>query len=308
MSHDSFPLEWLEQFSDPYAILGVSLAADDQRVLKRYRAIAKILHPDVTSDPEIQEFSSQMLARLVNPAYQRLKQEKERAECKALLRLQVRRLNRNAPMQPNTELARQMMRQPINEVDIYYEQAISQLADSQYQSFENFPLITEQLGELNLAYLQLKMGDLVVPQEKRTGLVAATQAKPVQFSPGFTERTTPMESYAQRHYRRAQEYMQKKNWSQAVQELRDAIKLEADRSEYHSLLAMAYWQQNLLGMAKVYMRQALKLNPQDPLANKYAAKLDINVAKPHEQNGNAGQQPTAQPNQKGGLFGLFRSR
>jgi curved DNA-binding protein CbpA len=311
MAQSTLPSEWLANFSDPYAVLGVSLAADDRRVLKRYRTVAKILHPDhyTPEDGTAKDLASQLFARLVNPAYQKLKQEKGRKENVSLLRLQVRRLYRAAPLDPQSDLARHLAQQPINGVDVFYEQAIAQLSEVQYQPLDQFEPLTQQLGELNLVYLQLKMGDVLM-REKPTGLVSAAEAKPLQFTPAGTENIS--ESYAQRHYRRAQEYMKKSNWKEAEQELRDAIKIEAGKSEYHALLGIAYWHQNLPSMAKVYLRQALKLNPQDPLACKFAPKLGLEAATPAsgQQNGNARKAQTDNKAAKnnGGLFGLFRSK
>lgn len=294
MSQIPFSTDWLKKFSDPYAVLGLSVSADDRRVLKRYRAVAKLLHPDgyTTADPADRNLASQLFAHLISPAYQKLKQDKGRAESLALLRVHVRRMNHEAPLLPQSDPARQLIKTPMHSVDVFYEQAIAQLADSQYQPLGQFEPITQQLTELNLVYLQLKMGEPVRP--KPTGLVPAEQIKretaasadPKQQSNG---------NYAQRHYVRAQEYMKKESWSMAVQELRDAIRLEPTKSEFHSLLAKAYFMQNLTGMATVHFRQALKLNPQDSLALEYAKKLKIKLDPPS----------TAK---KGGLFGLFAKK
>ncbi len=311
MTTSSLSSDWLNRFSDPYAVLGVSIAADDRRILNRYRAVAKILHPDsqALADAATKEFASQLLARLVNPAYQKLKQEKGRKENTALLRFKVRRLVREAPLSPQSDLARKLLQYPVSEVDVFYEQAIAQLAETQYQPLSQFESITPQLGELNLVYLQLKMGEVFIG-EKRAGLVSAQEVKPLQFSPPPLDTTTAVENYAQRHYRRAQEYMKKGNWNQAVQELRDAIKIEANKSEYYALLGVAYFQQNLPGMATVYMRQALKLNPRDPLANKYAAKLGLASAENEVQKNNktANRQQTSKTTKGGGLFRFFRAK
>lgn len=301
MSSSAFSSDWLKRFSDPYAVLGVSVAADDRRILKRYRNVAKMLHPDAyaQADEATRDKASQLFARLVNPAYQKLKQEKGRAETVALLRFQVRRMSRETPLTPKGDKARLLAAKPVSEADIFYEQVIAELAESQYAPLEQFEFMTQQLAELNLVYLQLKMGEVFI-REKRTGLVSATEARPIAFTPVPNEQASA-ESYAQRHYRRAQEYMKKGAWTQAVQELRDAIKLEATQSEYHALLGLAYLQQNLNGMATVYFRQALKLDPRDPLALKYAPKLGIPVSQPDT--------PAATPpkdTRKGGLFGLFR--
>jgi len=64
-------------------------------------------------------------------------------------------------------------------------------------------------------------------------------------------------------------------------------------------------QQNLTGMATVYLRQALKLNPRQPLALKYAAKLGVEVPAASPAQSDSQKKP---PAQSGGLFGLFKSR
>jgi tetratricopeptide (TPR) repeat protein len=152
------------------------------------------------------------------------------------------------------------------------------------------------------------MGDVLM-REKPTGLVSAAEAKPIQFTP--TDTKTNSESYAQRHYRRAQEYMKKGNWKEAEQELRDAIKIEAGKSEYHALLGVAYLQQNLQSMAKVYLRQALKLNPKDPLACRFAPKLGLEIVAPLKEQLNGStlkDQVENKAAKNSGLFGFFRSK
>ena len=296
MSKTSFSADWLQKFSDPYAILGISVAADDSRVLKRYRNIAKVLHPDSfgTTDSDIKNLASQIFARLVNPAYQKLKQEKDRTESLALLRFQVRRLKREGAIAPKTKLAQQLSQLSLKDAEVFYEQAVAELGNTQYQSLDQFAPVTQQLLELNLVYLQLKMDDVIL-REKRTGLVSSTSAQPIEFAPA-SQKETPATDYAYQHAKRAKEYLKKGNLAQAVQELRDAIKIEPSQGEYHALLALAYLKQNLSGMATVHFRQALKLNPKEPLALHYAAKLNIKLEDK--------VQPT-QSAKRSGLFGLF---
>ncbi|NJN87215.1 MAG: DnaJ domain-containing protein [Leptolyngbyaceae cyanobacterium SL_7_1] len=281
--------EWLQQLSDPYAVLGLSVAADNSRVLKRYRTIAKLLHPDRFAIEEMtnQELASQMLARVVNPAYQRLKQENGRAETLAMLRFRVRRLSRDEPLAPFSETANRLIQTAQADVEVFYEQAIASLADAQYREFERLESTIQQLNELNLVYLRLKMGEPLI-REKRTGIVSAKDAKPIQFTPVTPDASPSTTDYAQRHFMRAHAYMEKSNWASAVQELRDAIKIEPNKSEYHALVAKAYLMQNLQGMAKVHFKQALKLNPSDPLALEYAQKLKIEIEPPTPQNPKVG--------------------
>jgi len=302
MSQTLFSSNWLNQFTDPYAVLGVSVAADERRVLKRYRTVAKLLHPDsyANADPSQRDLASQLFARMVNPAYQKLKLNQDRSEYLAMLRFRVRRMSRDQASIATSNIGLQLLKTPLQSLDIIYEQSITQLAELQYQPLEQFEQITSQLEELNLVYFHLKMGEPMIQKEKRTGIVPVGDAQPIRVAPTSAE-DKPAVNYAQRHYQRAQEYMKKSNWSMAVQELRDGIRIEPTKSEYHSLLAKAYLMQNLQGMATVHFRQALKLNPNDPLALEYAKKMKIDLNPPLHSD-KAGDQKS------GGLFGMFAKK
>lgn len=308
MAQIPFSTEWLKQFSDPYAVLGLSVTADDRRVLRRYRSVAKQLHPDtyVNIDEAVKRLASQLLAQLINPAYQQLKQDKGRAEVTAMLRIRVRSQARTQNLTPQHPRAQQLINVPPQALDMLYEQAIAELAETQYQNLDRFESVTTQLAELNAVYLHLKMGEPLI-REKRTGMVPAADAKPIQFTPVSPNADKPAPSYAERHYQRAQEYLKKSNWSMAVQELRDAIRLESTKSEYHALLAVAYLMQDLPGMAKVHCRQALKLNPKNPIALKYAQRLKISVEEATQPQNNA-KNSSAKAANRSGFFGMFGKR
>ncbi|MBD2164756.1 hypothetical protein H6G04_10110 [Calothrix membranacea FACHB-236] len=112
-------------------------------------------------------------------------------------------------------------------------------------------------------------------------LIPKLREKPVEQKVDSKNHVQPVEqNYADRHYQRAVQYANQSNWPSCVQELREAIKLEPKISDYHALLGVAYFQQNFQGMATVYIRQALKLNPQHPVALKYAAKLNVKESQP----------------------------
>ena len=276
MSQNPLQPEWLKQLSDPYAVLGISVAADDRRILKRYRQMAKLLHPDrynSGSDAD-KQLATQLFARLINPAYEKLKQQKSRAETMALLRLSSRSVNLEIAASSKNSLVLEMVQIPAKEIEVFYEQAISTLAESQYQSLDQFHHLTQQLSELNLLYLRLKTSELLF-REKRTGLIPAAEAKPIEFIPVPKDVSTPPKNYAHSHYQRAVEYAKQKNWAQAVQELRDAIKLEGGSSQYHALIGYVYLKQDLPGMATAHIRQALKLNPEEPLALRCAPLLNL---------------------------------
>lgn len=301
MSLLPFSADWLKQFSDPYAVMGLAVTADDRRALKRYRHIAKLLHPDslTEADSETRDFATQLFARLVNPAYQKLKQEKGRAEMLATLRFRVRRMTKEEALVPKSPSARQLLGVPAASIDTFYEQAVTELADAQYQPIDQFVRIAPQIEELNLVYLRLKMGEPMI-REKRTGIIPAADAKPLEFTPvAPNEKVTA--NYDQRHYQRAQEYMKHAEWAKAVQELRDAIRIDPKKSDYHALIGKAYLMQNLSGMAKTYFQQALKLNPRNELALQHAKQLNLQI--------DPLMSGTAQKDEKGGLFGgLFAKK
>ncbi|NJM85240.1 MAG: J domain-containing protein, partial [Leptolyngbyaceae cyanobacterium RM2_2_21] len=206
MSQKAFSQEWLKKFADPYAVLGVSVTADERRILKRYRQVAKRLHPDIlsTQETDIQEFSNQLLARLVNPAYQRLKQDKGRSEALATLRFKVRRLSREGRLTPAGTVAQRLIEVGDAEVDVFYEKVLTDLSTTQHSSAAVFEQVTHQLSELNLVYLRRKMGEPVI-REKRTGLVAAADSRPVSASSQPVDHSSEPQppNYAERHAERA---------------------------------------------------------------------------------------------------------
>ncbi|ASC69812.1 Chaperone protein DnaJ [Halomicronema hongdechloris C2206] len=300
----SFPSQdWLKQFSDPYAVLGVSVAADDRRILKRYRQVAKQLHPDVQAlqGRAENEFIHLLLTRLVNPAYQRLKQERGRAEALATLRFRVRRLSRDERLQAKHPKAKALLTIAEAEVDTFYEQALDQLAANQYSSQAVFETTTRQIAELNLIYLRRKMGEPVI-REKRTGLVSATEVNSVSLTNAEATAEQSTVNYADRHVQRARAYLKSQNYVAAIQELRDAVRIESNNSDYHVLLGRAYLMNNLPGMAKVHFRQALRLDPRHSLALKYAQQLKLDL---RDLPGQSSSQPKKRG---GGFFGLFARR
>jgi curved DNA-binding protein CbpA len=306
MSTAPFSPDWIKRYSaDPYAVLGVAVTADERRILKRYRQVAKQLHPDIqaTKDESGREFANQVLTRLVNPAYQRLKQDKGRSETLAMLRLKVRRLSRDQKLLARGEFAKQLRESPEPEVDVFYEQALSNLSDAQYHSSDDFARRTAAIAELNLIYLRRKMGEPVI-REKRTGLVSsAAVQQPVTVTAENTSGQSvsgPSVNYAQRHVDRAKTYIANKRYAQAIQELRDAVRIEASNSDYHTMLGQAYLLNKMGGMAKVHIRQALKLNSRNPVALKYAKQMNLDLG---DLNGSAPKKKNA-----GGLFGRFAKK
>ncbi|MEM9215841.1 MAG: molecular chaperone DnaJ [Cyanobacteria bacterium P01_F01_bin.150] len=317
MTDPRFSSNWINQYKDPFAALGLSVAADDNRVLKRYRSVVKLLHPDrfVGGDPHQKANATQFLSRLVNPAYKKLKQHRGRAESLAELRFQVRQ-NMDT-LAPESEFAQKLLRTPIARVETVYEQAIAKLVENQYSPLDKFENVTTTLAELNLIYLRLKMKEPII-LEKRVGIVPLDQAQAIEIKTIPVNPEAKTLSYAQRHYLRAEEYLKKGSLQMAVKELKDAIKLESDQSDYHALLAKAYILQKFPGAAKPYCRRALSLDPSHVLALRCAKILKIDCLLPEvpvaksraaSYNSSSSRRKMGDSNKAStGLFNLFARR
>jgi curved DNA-binding protein CbpA len=310
MSHAAFSPEWLKRFTDPYALLGLSIAADERRILKRYRTVAKQLHPDALMNvaPDLRQFADQVLPKLVNPAYQRLKQDKSRNEVLAMLRFKVRRLSRDQQLNPTGKQSKKLLALPEPEIDVFYEQAVDQLCDRQYESVSDFEACTQQLSELNLVYLRRKMGAPVI-REKRAGpITTATLASESLADAPSNDKAASGAMYADRHYGRAQEYLKGKNVQAAIQELKDALKIDPQNSSYHCLMGQAYLLSKLTGMAKVHFKQALRLNPKNAVALKYAQQLKVTVTDTQPRQAKGSGSTTVPTPEKRSLFGGLFSK
>ncbi|MEH2054121.1 J domain-containing protein [Nostoc sp.] len=276
MSQIFLPPKWLEQLYDPYAVLGISVSADDRQIFKRYHTLAKLLHPDryaKSCNPD-QQLATAILSYLINPAYEQLKHRHKRLIAIAMLRSDRRVLQQQALCAQNT-IAEEIREMSPPQAQLFYEEAIASYAEAQYKSLHQFYQVTQQISILNLVYLQLHKPDLFLPP-KAVRIIPQVEVKPVELTLGEKANVQPiLTNYAQRHYQRAIEYVRLANWPLAVQELRDAIKLEPNNSNYYALLGLVHLKQKFIGMARVYIRQALKLNPQDSLALKYAPGLKI---------------------------------
>jgi curved DNA-binding protein CbpA len=269
------PTKWLELISDPYAILGTSVNADEQTIIQRYRTLAKSLHPDYlikNKNPE-RELAAEIFTKLINPAYEQLKDKTRRYNKLAGLNLAARNIDQQL-IDKQIMLSEEMKQASPKAAEFLYEQAITSYAQSQYKFFSESFQITYNLNLLNLFYLYLLQEPSLNKSEHQ-----AEETTELTFKSPYTEtpRSNGLPYYALRHYERANEYVKQKNWTLAVMELRCAIKLETNNSKYYALLGVVHLQQGFPGMAKVYIRQALKLDPQQPLAIEYAAKLNLGI-------------------------------
>lgn len=303
-------------FTDHHAILGVPVDAGVNDIRKRYLKIARRLHPDsckAESEAEKQR-ASQMLSKLVNPAYEQLSQDRTRAEYVVMVgRMGKRLAGEGANAQPQGETAKQLA-QAGGDLEHSYKTALQKLAQTQYESLSQVLEVTAQISELNMVYLRRKGGSGVATPMMSTPIKDRTPPPPKDKDNPPPPTPTPS-SVAEPYFRRADELITKNQFAKAEIELREALKMEPNNSRCHSLLGMVYLKQTppKVTMAKVHITQALKLNPQDPiglegkqtlekLAQKIAGGKTTTPPKPGQ--GKPGQ---GKPEDKsgGGLFGMF---
>lgn len=111
----------------------------------------------------------------------------------------------------------------------------------------------------------------------------------------------PAENFVSQYVRRAEELIDKNCFPQAIQELRDGLKLDPQNSQCQSLLGTIYLKQNKITMAKVHFQQALKLHAADITAIKGMEK----ITKLEKATQGPGAQGEKQASGRKGLFGLF---
>lgn len=124
-------------FTDQHAILGVPVDADFKDIRKRYLQIARRLHPDscAAESQADKQRASQLLSKLVNPAYEKFSKDAVRAEYIVLLKQMGKRLvQESASIELKNELSKQLAQ--TNNIDHAYKTSLSQLAQKQYDSFD----------------------------------------------------------------------------------------------------------------------------------------------------------------------------
>lgn len=303
--------------TDHHAILGVPLDATANEVRKRYLKISRRLHPDsCTADSEAsKQQASQFFAKLVSPAYQQLFNDQSRAEHNVLLtRMGKRLVQEKEKIDLQSELAKQLYKS--TNLEHEYKTALHKLIEQQYESIDQILQNTAQISELNLVYLVrkssqgqsaskpaevTKVATPAVTTPAKTNPAAATPGKVAPLAEKKPDKVEP--SPAETYCRRAQEYIEKNYPAKAILELRDAMKMEPKSSRVHALMAMAYFNQEQLKMAKIHLESALQFNPEDPTALEVKKRIDMIEKRAGMRTAAANKKAESKSN--GGIFGLF---
>ncbi len=285
-------------FIDHHAVLGVPVDADVKDIRKRYLKIARRLHPDTcVESPAEKQRASQLLSKLVNPAYKEFSHAPSCAEYTVLLKEMAKRLlQESAAIELKSELSKQL--NETKNIEHVYKTSLSQLAEKQYVSFDQVLQLTGEISELNLVYL-IRKGSASVQLSSSQHAEAKSDEKMKAPPPLPAEQESMVEQYL----RRAIALIAKNNFVQARAELQDALKLEPSNSRCHSLMGIVYLKQNQITMAKVHINKALQLNPQDPTALEGKRLLD-QAQKPSDQpTPKTTQGKQSDKTKGGGLFG-----
>lgn len=295
-------------FADHYAVLGIPVNSEIKDIRKRYLKIARSLHPDsLTSASEAEkQQATEILSKLVNPAYEKLSQEREWTEYNIILRLKGQQLGR----QPEAiaavgELATQLL--SAQNLEEAYKTSIQSLAETQYQSLNELLGTIGQISELNLVYLVRKHGQFATSSEVRQPVtVQVGHPNSANLPSTFTPVTAPKTSPIDQSYRRAEEFLTRGNLAGAILELRDALQVDPNNARCHGLLGLIYLRQNQPTMAKIHVNKALQIDSTE--ANALKTKQQLEQATPAKAGAKLGANNSKnnKPDKPGGgLFGLF---
>jgi tetratricopeptide (TPR) repeat protein len=262
---------WQFNPNDYYAVLGVPVTADVSQIRKGYLNIAKVLHPDVYQGFE-REQATQFLSKFVNPAYTLLIQEKERNEYSTILKLLAKQLiKKGEKIVTHSQAAKTLLQCPSNNFDTY-RSSVEAIAKLQYSNLDQILEYSGQLSELNLVYVMIQQGYQPIQASSINFEDTVIQSQSLKSLPTFTTNSTT-NSKISSQVAIIEEYIAKKQWLLAIRDLRAYLQVDNAHSRCHALLGFAYMHQKLNNMAKVSFQQALKLDPQEPLALQNISKV-----------------------------------
>ena len=155
----------------------------------------------------------------------------------------------------------QQLYQSAADFERVYARLLSQLVAQQYNSLSESEALINQISELNMVYLLRRQLQSVrsIPPSGSTDTLSGTGTDTTSTS---SDSVKP--SSAEGAIRRAEDYMSKKNWTKAVQELREVTSAEPNNARAHASLGLAYLRQQQTTMAKLSINKALQLDPKHP--------------------------------------------
>ncbi|MEO0532929.1 MAG: DnaJ domain-containing protein [Cyanobacteria bacterium P01_A01_bin.123] len=300
-----------QDFTDHHAVLGISIDADSKQIRKRYLKIARKLHPDsFASAGEVErKQASDILSKLVNPAYEQLSQDKSASEYSVVLRLKGQQMTeQSGSITWTSKAAKELV--GTNNVDQTYRNKLNDLAGQQYDSLDQLPDITGQISELNLAYL-IRKGGLATPAaapapETATSTTEATTSDQSSASTAPTHPRQHRSNIIGSYLNRAKEFEDRKDYTRAILELREALQSHPKSAALHNQLANVYIKSGQPKLAKIHLSKVLDLSAEGgPVAQEAKLKLAALGKSAPASNSSKRTGDKKAGKSKGGLFGLF---
>ncbi|WP_247215129.1 J domain-containing protein [Synechococcus sp. C9] len=289
---------------DYHAILGVPLDAGPQDIRRRYMRVARALHPDTTGhlSEEDRQIAAQLLSRLVNPAYEKLFNDKVRAEHNLILKMIGQRVAQDT-LPFETEAANLLLRQ--SDPETYYRETLGKLNERQFAVPHETMQVINEISELNLAMLRWQYaGNTVAFVNRPAPTPVATPEAPAASTPPPAAPEPAKPSFLDQFYNRAEELVRMKDYPGALRELDDALKLDSGDARCLSLKGYVYLQTNQLKMAKIHFERALKRDPSNTRASQGLEVVEKMLAKQAKEN-EAKAKTTPEKKKGKGLFGFF---
>lgn len=287
-------------FTDRHAILGVGINTKEVDIRARYQAVARLLHPDSgnwKTDAD-RQLAVQLFSRLVTHAYGTLSRASQREEHTMMLELIGKRLVEEGNKIQITAPVCQQLYQSGDDFELVYDRLLTEIVAKQYQSLAESVDVINQISELNLVYLLRKQLQSVrsTPPSASNGAVAGTGKGTTGSEPSKT-------SSVEGALRRAEDYLSKKNWTYAIQELRDSISTEPGNARAHALLGLAYLRQQQTTMAKLSINKAFQLDPKHPQVIQIKQEFDRATTSGAAANGKVAPKKANEGKMFGGFFG-----
>lgn len=250
--------------TDHYAILGVPLTAETDQIRSRFLAIAKTLHPDTFQGTDRERlFATTLFARLISPAYQILTNDRMRAEYLATLKLLVQNIKKkDEKIEIKSDIAKKFQK---DFHPTFYPGIVDSASRHQYQDIQQALEIVADLSEVNLLYL--------LSQENTTP-TSRTEPLPNNQDPS---------SKIRRELQMAELFIGKKQWTDALKELKAAEKKTTESSTLYQLLGVVYLNQGVFAMARTSLQKALKLDPKNEEAKKTLTEVEKKMAPPKKE-------------------------
>jgi tetratricopeptide (TPR) repeat protein len=259
-------------FNDSHAYLGVPIDADATGIRDRYKEVARLMHPDSACWKTTEEkmLATKLFSSLITHSYGQLSRSTQLQEQLVMLELLGKRiLVESNKMDLVSSAAQTLYKESSAAMQSTYQRLVRELADRQYQKLQESIEITGQISELNFVYLLRRQNQAIGAQPSGGRVISGTEtypgsepAKTVEVAKAAETIKSPLVDNA---LRRADEYINMRNWAKASLELREVVKEEPHNAIAHAQLAIVYYRQNQATMAKVHINKAIQLAPNEKI-------------------------------------------